>query len=220
MSYVLVIESDAALRRVIADLLQQQQPYRVASETNSDDGLARVMEEEPTVIVMAEELPPVDGEELLPLLRRISRAAIIVEGPGGEDAVVRALLQGADVYMPRPFNLRELRARVLALFRRAQGESSPLQQALALLTRYAPAGANLPSLTPTESRLLSCLACQPGRVVGHKEIMARTWGRPVDSGLLRFYIWRLRRRLENSLPFRLLAHKGVGYRLVQATSQH
>lgn len=87
-------------------------------ESDSGRGVAQLIQRQPNIILMSEDMPPVDDVELLPLLRRLTRAIIVVMGKGGETAVVNALLHGADVYMTKPLNYRELLSRIRALLRR------------------------------------------------------------------------------------------------------
>ena len=116
MTYVLILGIDQDLRFAVVDLLHTE-GFETVLKGDSSDGVARVMQFNPSLIVMAEEMPPVDGVELLPLLRRLTASPIIVVGAGGETAVVKALLQGADMYISRPINYRELLSRVRALLR-------------------------------------------------------------------------------------------------------
>lgn len=115
--HVLLIGFQDDLRNSLVELFQNEQ-YLVAEELDSGGGVLYVMRENPGIIVMSEDMPSLEGVEFLPLLRRLTRAPIIVVGAGGEAAVVRALLQGADMYLRTPPNYRELLSRVRALMRR------------------------------------------------------------------------------------------------------
>lgn len=180
--------------------------------------IGQVMQQEPTLILLDEETPPLDGVEVLPLLRRITRAGIIVIGAGGEAEVVKALLEGADIYVSRPVNPLEFQGRMRALLRRLGYSANGGREGAALK-----AGQEWPQelqrrLTATEARLLSCLLDGQERVVGHDELMAQVWGGPVRKERLRYYICQLRRKVEKTVPMRLLTHKGIGYRLVPTVS--
>ena len=70
-------------------------------------------------MLLAEGMPSLDGLEMLPLTRRLTASPIIVLGEGGETAVVKALLQGADMYLRKPVNDAELLSRVRAVTRRS-----------------------------------------------------------------------------------------------------
>ena len=92
--------------------------FEVRRESSSGRGIAQVLEIDPDVILMSEEMPPLDGVVMLSLLRRMTMAPIIVVGSKGESVAVEALLQGADMYVAEPVRKRELVARVRALVRR------------------------------------------------------------------------------------------------------
>ncbi len=128
MNYILILGIDQDLRITVVDLLQTE-GYEAVVKGDSSDGVARVMQCNPALIIMSEEMPPLDGVEVLPLLRRLTASPIIVVGAGGETAVVKALLQGADMYISRPINYRELLSRIRALLRTSgQGDDFILSE--------------------------------------------------------------------------------------------
>lgn len=123
MSYlVLIIDSDEAQRQTMVELFLSE-GIEATGTADSSGGVAAVISGELGIVLMSEDMPPLDGVELLPLIRRLTRAPIIVIGNGGETAVVRSLLQGADMYLMRPVNYRELLGRVRALLRRSDQEA-------------------------------------------------------------------------------------------------
>lgn len=122
-SYVLIVDTDDDLRCVLVDLFDGQ-GFEVKQECESSPAVAHVMNKDPAVILMVEDMLPVEDVELLPLLRRLSDSIIVVMGDGREISVVASLLQGADVYIRKPVNYRELLTRVRALLRRSKFSSS------------------------------------------------------------------------------------------------
>jgi len=217
-SYILILEIDDGIRRSMVELFQNES-FDVVEEVDSSGGITRIMQGSPGIVVMAEDMPSLDGVELLPLMRRLTRAPIIVLGLGGELAVVKALMDGADMYLQKPLNYRELLSRAHALFRRTEQEftipSSEVSQ-VSLEDQCAQEFGVL--LTDTEAKLLRCLAENPGLVVGHEELMMRVWGGPVGKGRLRFYIHSLRRKLGEAVSISLHTQKGIGYRLLRSPS--
>ncbi len=217
-SYILILEIDDGIRRSMVELFQNES-FDVVEEVDSSGGITRIMQGSPGIVVMAEDMPSLDGVELLPLMRRLTRAPIIVLGLGGELAVVKALMDGADMYLQQPLNYRELLSRARALFRRTEQEftipSSEVSQ-VSLEDQCAQEFGVL--LTDTEAKLLRCLAENPGLVVGHEELMMRVWGGPVGKGRLRFYIHSLRRKLGEAVSISLHTQKGIGYRLLRSPS--
>ena len=112
----LIIDADESSLGVVLAL--QDAGFRVIEALDSGEGVRHTLDFFPRVIIVGEEMPPVNGVDLLPLLRRLTGSPIIVLGSGGEMAMVRALFQGADVYLTRSVNVRELIARIHALLRR------------------------------------------------------------------------------------------------------
>ena len=214
-SYILILEIDDDTRRSVVELFQSES-FDVAEEVDSSGGITRVMQGSPDIIIMAEDMPSLDGVELLPLMRRLTRAPIIVLGFGGETAVVKALMDGADMYLKKPLNYRELVSRVRAMFRRTDQEFESSSLEISLEDIVSQEFGVL--LTNTESKLLRCLAERSGKVVGHQELMMRVWGEPVSSGRLRFYIHSLRRKLGEAVSISLHTQKGMGYRLLRSPS--
>ncbi len=78
-SYVLILETDDAIRRAMVELFQNES-FDVVEEVDSGGGITRIIQSNPGIVVMAEDMPSLDGVELLPLMRRLTRAPIIVLG--------------------------------------------------------------------------------------------------------------------------------------------
>ena len=120
----LIIDADERRRELLVPL--KQAGFRVLEATTSGDGAKHALDNSPRIVVVAEEMTPLDGVDLLPVIRRLTDLPIIAIGSGGEMAMVQALLQGADVYLTRPVNIQEFIARIQALLRRyaiARGSS-------------------------------------------------------------------------------------------------
>ena len=112
----LVIDKDESGQSVAFAL--RDAGFRVIEARESSAGLRHTLDDAPRIVIMDEDMPPIDDMELLPILRRFTEAPIIIVGSGSEMAMVQKLLQGADVYLTRPVNIRELLARIRALLRR------------------------------------------------------------------------------------------------------
>ncbi len=119
LQYVLIIEIDTIFRTALTQVFRGE-GIEVIAEADSGGGVARIMQRVPGVVLMAEDMPSLDGVELLPLARRLTSSPIIVVGDGGDTAVVKALLQGADMYLRKPVNYVELLSRINALARRSE----------------------------------------------------------------------------------------------------
>jgi DNA-binding response OmpR family regulator len=112
----LIIDTDENRQSIVPAL--RDAGFRVTEALGSGEGMRYILDDSPRIIIVGEEMPPTNGVDLLPLLRRLTESPIIVLGSGGEMAMVRALFQGADFYLTRPVNLSELIARIRALLRR------------------------------------------------------------------------------------------------------
>ena len=210
-SHILILEIDADLRRSMTETLLEE-AFEVVGETDGTRGLAHVADFSPTIILVSDDMLTYDGAELLSLIRRLTNAPIMVIGAEGYTEVVAALLNGADMYLKKPFNPNELVSRVHALLRRAgtsfNGRFSELNRASA--ADLVPSNIR-PFLTDTEAWLFTCLMEKYGRVVRHEELMMKVWGRPVKIERLRFFVHRLRKKLANVMSVSLRTRNGVGY---------
>jgi len=207
---VLVIDQDDLERHcVVRELAKAGMTVVEASVTV--EGLLDVLEEAPDIIVMAEEMPPMEAGDLLSLLVRLTDALLVILGNGGEPTEVSALDRGADAYLQRPFKSATLLAWVRALLRRYRSSFSILRLHLKDLTC---------ALTRTEKRLLISLAANGNRLTSQAELVASVWGQNGSAHVVRFYLRRLQHKLEQAAcGLRLASVRGVGHRLVQAEEE-
>ncbi len=112
----LIIDADESRREILVAL--KTAGFRVLEATTSGDGAKCTLDNSPRIVVIAEEMMPLEGVDLLLVIRRLTDLPIIAIGSGGEIAMVQALVQGADVYLTRPVNIKEFLARIQALLRR------------------------------------------------------------------------------------------------------
>lgn len=209
--FVFILDRDSELRRSLSASLQDS-GFEVADDSDSEQGLARILQLNPGVVVLDEEIPALDGVEVLPLLRRKVDTPVIVIGKGEETAIVTSLFKGADMYVTRPADIQEVSSRVRALYRRTELANSHNTEIIdsASLKQVLPGDIGS-SLTDTETRLFSCLMDKCGRVVGHEELMTKVWGKPVKKERLRFYVHSLRKKLSETASFNLNTRNGIGY---------
>jgi two-component system KDP operon response regulator KdpE len=205
---VLLIDADEDERRVVGSALRDAGASVVEVATGSQ-GLLQVLDLAPDVVVLAEEVPPLQGRELLTVLRRLSDAPVVILGSGGGSEEPCALDLGADSYLRRPLRVGVLVARIRALLRRYRPslvtDDEPLCQDV------------LPvCLTKTERRLLACLTAHAGRTVSQQELLLEVWGGRTSLATVRFYLRRLRHKLEEvPCGLKILNLRGIGPRLVQ-----
>ncbi|NIM49521.1 MAG: hypothetical protein GTO22_09745 [Gemmatimonadales bacterium] len=209
---VLVIDPDDLQRRRIVRELKEAE-IEVAEASGGVDGLLDILEKVPDVVVIAEELPPLEVADILSVVGRLTDVPLIVLGSGGEPAEVAALEGGADAYLRRPLRAATLLAWARALLRRYRPSStiSGVHLQLKGLAR---------ALTSTEKRLLVCLAANGDGLTSQGELLTRVWGGDTSPDTAKFYLRRLRHKLEEAAcgP-RLVSVRGVGHRLVQASTE-
>lgn len=226
MSRILIIEDELPMRTALEDTLRDE-GHRVLSAADGEDGLRRAVEEKPDLVLLDIMMPNVDGLTVCRGLRRLGlrMPVLMLTARGQIDDKVDGLDAGADDYLVKPFNRRELLARVRALCRRSEPG-----QAAAPPDRVRFGGVEIDflrhecrrdgqpvALTPKELAMLRLLAAQPGGTVSRDEFLDRVWGygsypvtRTVDN-----HIARLRAKLETdpAAPQFLLTVSKEGYRL-------
>ena len=221
---VLVIDDEPAIRRFLKSTLEHQ-GWAMVEAADADEATRAVRHHRPEIILLDLGLPDRDGMALLPELKRLSDAAILVlTSRDDERSKVAALDEGADDYVTKPFSIPELLARMrTALRHRVQEQGGrPAVQAGELTIdlvhrRVARAGEEI-KLSPKEWDILEQLALHAGRVVTHGQILAKVWGRATETEqqYLRVYLRQLRQKLEPEpdRPRWLVTEAGVGYRLM------
>jgi two-component system KDP operon response regulator KdpE len=219
-----VIDDEPAIRRFLKSALEPE-GWELVGAGGAAEGLRAVRHHRPDVILLDLGLPDRDGLALLPELKQLSDAAIVVlTSRDDERSKVAALDGGADDYLTKPFGIPELLARLrTALRHRVQEQGGrPAVQVGELtidlvLRRVTLAGTEI-RLSPKEWEILEVLAIHAGRVVTHGQILAKVWGRATETEqqYLRVFMRQLRQKLEPqpNRPRWLVTETGVGYRLL------
>lgn len=217
---VLVVDDDRAIRDSL-DRALTLEGYRVITSSDGAQALDTIAADAPDVVVLDLMMPNVDGLTVCRRLRsRRDRTPILMLTARTETSDrVSGLDAGADDYLPKPFDLDELLARIRALLRRTKEESddATLQVADLVLDtagrRAVRAGREI-ELTKTEFDLLELLVRNTGVVLDQSTIYERIWGYDFgpDSKNLAVYIGYLRRKTEQDGESRLVhTVRGVGY---------
>jgi two-component system response regulator MprA len=219
---ILVVDDDRSVRDALRRALTLG-GYEVDAVEDGQQALSRLLTSAPDAVVLDIGLPEVDGLEVCRRVRGAGdRTPILMLT--ARDAVadrIDGLDAGADDYLVKPFDLGELKARLRALLRRANGGGDPNALAFAELRldpgRHGVAvGENFVELTRTEYQLLELLMLNPRSVLTHSVIYERVWGYDFGpaSNALRVYVGYLRRKLQQA-GARDLIHtvRGVGYSL-------
>lgn len=216
---LLLVEDDPRIARFVAKGLREQ-AYAVDVVANGDDALYESAINSYDLIILDVLIPGKNGFEVCREIRRAGQRVPILMLTA-RDAVedrISGLDQGADDYLTKPFEFRELLARLRALLRRS-GELRPAQVKVSDLIldtsaqTVSRAGKNIP-MTTKEYALLEFLARNAGRVVGRAEIAEHVWDESFDpfSNLIEVYINRLRRKIDTANAKSLLhTRRGAGY---------
>ncbi len=220
---ILVIEDDPSLNRLLC-LHLDVAGYSVSSAAGGAEGLRLASESEFDLVLLDVMMPDVDGWQVCERLRQVSDVPIIMLTAKVQQAdIIRGLQLGADDYIRKPFNIRELDLRIESVLRRSVREH-PQDGALyddGILCIDAAAGVvtargEVVRLSPTEFRLLSCLAAHHGQVVPHEVLLTTAWGSEYsgDTAVLSVYIRYLRQKLGQipNSPHYIHTEWGVGYR--------
>jgi two-component system KDP operon response regulator KdpE len=222
---VVVIDDEPNLIKFVSQNLRAR-GYDVADASNGLEGVERVKENTPDLIILDINMPGMDGLEACGYIRQISDAAIIMlTASGNEGDKIRALDTGADDYLTKPFAIGELMARVRAALRRVAGAQIRSLRHDAVRTdelaidfecRHVTVHGSEVKLTPIEFSLLEQLSTHPDVVLRHRELISAVWGAEYrdETEYLRVYVGRLRRKLEEdpANPKYILTEPGLGYR--------
>ena len=203
----------------------------VIAAGTGQEALTAIEEQAPDLVLLDIMLPDMDGFEVCEEARRFSDVPIIMlTARDAEVERVRGLEMGADDYITKPFSHLELLARSRAVLRRYQNQPPAVGETyeagnfqMDYGTRRVTVGGKQVRLTPIEYGLLYHLTRNAGRVMPHRTLLAKVWGREYTSELdyLKVYIRRLRHKLGEEVDANIAieSERGVGYRLVPTDSQ-
>ena len=222
---VLMVEDEPQMLRFLRASLETH-GYRWLEATTGEQGLAEASSRNPDVILLDLGLPDLDGLEVTRRLRAWTTTPIIViSARGQEEDKIKALDEGADDYLTKPFSVGELLARIRVALRHVATAVSGRQELafeigelrVDLARREVFLNDAEVHLTPTEYRLLTLLVRHAGRVVTHRQLLKEVWGPPFveHTQYLRVFMGQLRHKLERdpARPRFLVNEPGVGYRL-------
>jgi two-component system, OmpR family, KDP operon response regulator KdpE len=220
---VLIVDDELAIRRLLRTALERAR-YRVVDAANAREAMAAVSIDKPDAVLLDLGLPDRDGLELVPLIKQLGPALLVVSAREATDEKVAALDLGADDYITKPFDSEEVLARIrTALRHRLTTEAeAPVVKGggivIDIAARRVTRRGEEVHLTPKEYGFLAELAKHPGRVVTHAQLLRAVWGpaHANDVEYLRVAARGVRKKLEAdpASPSLIVNEPGVGYRLV------
>jgi two-component system KDP operon response regulator KdpE len=218
---ILVIDDEPQIRKLLNITLQSNE-YKVKEAANAREGLSMAANHPPELILLDLGLPDESGHLVLEKLREwYTKPIIILSVQSSEEDIVKALDNGANDYLVKPFRTGELLARIRALLRSSASESeNPIitinDIQLDLSLRVVKKNNEPVKLTVTEYNLLALLIKNEGKVLTHQFLLRTIWGPSYinQSQYLRVYIAQLRKKIENDLnnPLHIITESGIGYR--------
>ena len=218
---ILVVEDEALIADAVAARLRSE-GYEAQQAADGPTGVDHARRWEPDLVILDLMLPGLDGLEVCRQIQKDRHVPVLMlTARDDETDLVIGLAVGADDYLTKPFSMRELVARVQALFRRIDAVAGVTavrtlelddQVVIDVEGRRVRQAGEVVHLTPTEFDLLVCLADKPGRVLTRERLLADVWGyrdgsgaRTVDS-----HVRALRRKLGDGV---VRTVHGVGYGL-------
>ncbi|HEX2911268.1 MAG TPA: response regulator transcription factor [Chloroflexia bacterium] len=225
---VLIVDDEQKLVDLVKAIMEKE-GYNVIEAHNGREAVEKVRDDLPDVVLLDVMMPEMDGFEALREIRAASNVPVIMlTVQATENDKVRGLEIGADDYVAKPFDHRELLSRVKANLRRAAMPTS-VSKSEGLVKvdddlqidfdkREVIAKGKHQKLRPTEYKLLYHLVSNAGKLMSHEQLLTKVWGREYrdDEQLLRLYITYLRQKIEPDPghPKYILNERGLGYRFV------
>lgn len=224
---LLIFEDDPQLLNMLATFFTEK-GATVATAEDGKDALTRIKSVRPDIIILDVVMPVQDGLSILQELRRVDQnlPVILLTEKSTVDDKVMGLEYGADDYVPKPFSIKELLARVRAQLRRLQRTQPATTACIKIgkvrinpMTReiYLPKDKLLP-LTKTEFDLLAFLAARAGTVVPHTVLLQEVLGYDpgVETKTLIMHLANIRRKIEKWCPqlLTITSVTGIGYKLL------
>jgi DNA-binding response OmpR family regulator len=222
MASVLLIDDDAELSKLLEEYLQSEQ-FTLDAAYDGPSGLEKALSSRHAVVVLDVMLPGMSGLDVLKQLRQKSAVPVLMlTARGSELDRILGLELGADDYLPKPFNPRELVARLRAILRRTTGPQAGPAQPVHLAdvelhpeSRSVSCGGKAVTLTGAEFDLLYSFLRNPGKIISREDLTQAALGRPMSpmDRSIDVHVSNLRRKLG---PYdgdheRIKAIRGSGY---------
>ena len=220
---VLVVDDEADIVEVVRTYLERE-GFEVVTAASGPQALEAVTKTPPDLVVLDVMLPGLDGLDVCREMRKVHTMPILMLSARGDDLdKILGLEIGADDYLTKPFNPKELVARVRAMFRRRRMAGSATEEVIVRRALRVDVGAQRAlldgfelKLTPIEFSLLRTLAANAGTVLSRQELMNRVWGPDYfgDERTVDVHIRHVRAKMQAVLrgPQYIVSVWGVGYK--------
>lgn len=218
---ILIVDDEVQIRRLL-EITLSSNGYKVLSAATGNEGISQAASHSPVLIILDLGFPDTDGFVVLKNLREwYLKPIIILSVRSSEDDIIKALDNGANDYLTKPFRTGELLARIRVAIRQNQGNSDNprfLFESLEvdLISHIARKNGEILKLTSTEFSLLALFAKNEGRVLTHHYILKEVWGMGYmeQTQYLRVFVAQLRKKIEDNpaKPKLLITESGIGYR--------
>jgi two-component system KDP operon response regulator KdpE len=220
---ILVIDDESQIRKLL-EITLSTNDFEVKLAENGLEGIRFAATFQPDLIMLDLGLPDVDGQKVLQQLREWYLNPIMILSVKSEESeIVKALDNGANDYLIKPFRTQELLARVRSHMRNQIKEASePIISStnfsIDLIGRIVKVNNDDVKLTQTEFNLLAILAKNEGKVLTHQYLLKEIWGKSYSdqTQYLRVFVAQLRKKIEKDAnhPEMILTESGIGYRFI------
>jgi two-component system KDP operon response regulator KdpE len=218
---ILIIDDEVQIRKLL-EIALDSNGYKTIFAVNGKEGISLAANHQPDLIILDLGLPDEDGQVVLKRLREwYKNPILILTVKNTEEEIVKALDNGANDYLAKPFRTQELLARIRTALRNLnQDESEPIIEfgeiSIDFTSRIVKLKNEILKLTTTEYNLLSILVKNEGRVLTHQYLLKQVWGNSYSdqTQYLRVFVAQLRKKIEKdpNRPKYIITESGVGYR--------
>lgn len=218
---ILIIDDEIQIRKLL-EIALGSNGYKTIFAVNAKEGITLAANHQPDLIILDLGLPDEDGQIVLKRLREwYKKPILILTVKNTEEEIVKALDNGANDYLAKPFRTQELLARIRTSLRNlSQNENVPViefgENTIDFTSRSVKSKNEILKLTTTEYNLLSILVKNEGRVLTHQYLLKEVWGNSYSdqTQYLRVFVAQLRKKIEEdpNRPKFIITESGVGYR--------
>jgi two-component system KDP operon response regulator KdpE len=218
---LLIIDDEIQIRRLL-EITLTANGYKIIKAGDGKEGLLVAASHQPSCIILDLGLPDTDGLEVLKKLRTwYQKPIIILSVRNSEEDVIKALDNGANDYLTKPFRTGEMLARIRSALRQNKGDEQATSFVfddldIDIVSHIVHKQNKILKLTTTEFNLLALLAKNAGRVLTHQYLLKEIWGYSYleQTQYLRVFVAQLRKKIEEdpSKPKLLITESGIGYR--------